>query len=403
MFRTIVTLAALAAPALAQTTSFVLTDVATNIHLDDFAISAADLGMEGSWSVRRETLRGGKQEGVDRIVIDTGFVRAALLPTRGMSVQELRVFDQRIGWDSPSQEIVHPSKINLAARGGLGWLEGFNEWLVRCGLEFAGHPGEDEFVDNTGATQTADLTLHGRIGNLPARKVVLVIDEDEKTIRLQGIVDERTFYGPRLRLETEFSVPLRGIQWRVSDRVINVGAQPQEFQLIYHANYGPPFLGEGSKLLVPAKTIAPMNAKAAGAIDTWKTYLGPTAGFLEEVYLIEPCADEEGFCEALLIAPDGETATGVRWNVAELPYFTQWKNTAAVADGYVTGLEPGTGFPYNRRVERAAGRVPVLQPGESRSFTLDYRVYIGGQIEGPTERIRAIQRDRPTTIQGVPD
>ena len=69
----------------------------------------------------------------------------------------------------------------------------------------------------------------------------------------------------------------------------------------------------------------------------------------------------------------------------------------------MTGLEPGTGFPYNRRVERAAGRVPVLQPGESRSFTLDYRVYIGGQIEGPTERIRAIQRDRPTTIQGVPD
>jgi hypothetical protein len=32
--------------------------------------------------------------------------------------------------------------------------------------------------------------------------------------------------------------------------------------------------------------------------------------------------------------------------------------------GYVTGLEPGTGFPNTRPEERAAGRVPVLKGGE---------------------------------------
>jgi hypothetical protein len=47
----------------------------------------------------------------------------------------------RLGWDSPVKEVVHPQFINLQSRGGLGWLEGFNEWMVRCGLEWAGHPG----------------------------------------------------------------------------------------------------------------------------------------------------------------------------------------------------------------------------------------------------------------------
>ena len=56
----------------------------------------------------------------------------------------------------------------------------------------------------------------------------------------------------------------------------------------------------------------------------------------------------------------------------QLPFFTLWKNTAAENDGYVTGLEPGTNFPYNRRIERKAGRVPKLAAGESRHFAIDF-------------------------------
>jgi hypothetical protein len=60
------------------------------------------------------------------------------------------------------------------------------------------------------------------------------------------------------------------------------------------------------------------------------------------------------------------------WNAAELPFVTLWKNTAAEADGYVTGIEPGTNFPRPRKKEREKGRVPTLPPGATRSFTLDF-------------------------------
>ena len=53
-----------------------------------------------------------------------------------------------------------------------------------------------------------------------------------------------------------------------------------------------------------------------------------------------------------------DQGTSIAWSTAELPYLTIWKNTAAAEDGYVTGLEPGTDYPFNRKVERSTGRLP---------------------------------------------
>lgn len=164
----------------AEPLRYLLTDTASGTWLKDFALEAAALGGQAGegWRVRKETLRGGMQDGVDLITLDNGRLTIRVVPTRGMSVVDVRQGDFRLGWESPVKELVHPSLINLESRGGLGWLQGFNEWMVRCGLEFAGHPGTDEVVDNTGATSSVPLTLHGRIGNLPASRVELLIDRE---------------------------------------------------------------------------------------------------------------------------------------------------------------------------------------------------------------------------------
>ena len=49
--------------------------------------------------------------------------------------------------------------INLHDRDGLGWLDGFNELVVRCGLSWCGHPGLDKFVDGAGSEQEMRLTV----------------------------------------------------------------------------------------------------------------------------------------------------------------------------------------------------------------------------------------------------
>ena len=78
----------------------------------------------------------------------------------------------------------------LYRSGKPGWTRlagGFNEWMVRCGLEFAGHPGKDQFIDNTGSKAELDLTLHGKIEIFPASNYQVIVDpEPPHRIRLRG-------------------------------------------------------------------------------------------------------------------------------------------------------------------------------------------------------------------------
>ena len=383
---------------------FVLTSASTAQHTDSFSVTSDDLGLTTggrSWSVRKRTLVGGRQQGSELITIDNGTLTITVIPTRGMGILEVRHGDVRLGWNSPVKEVVHPHFMNLDSRGGLGWLEGFNEWMVRCGLEFAGHPGKDEFVTNTGDTATMDLSLHGKVGNIPASEVEVLIDKaPPHRIRVRGVVHETMFYGPKLRLVAEVSTVPGSTSFRFHDTVKNLGGADQEFTMIYHGNYGRPLLEAGAKVHVPAKKIAPMNGKAAGALDNYGTYAGPTEGFIEEVFLFEPYADADGRTTVVLQNAAGNRGTSASWRIDEIPYVTVWKNCAAEADGYVTGIEPGTCFPFNRRVERKAGRLPKLAPGASRSFTLDYDIHVGeSAVDKAVARVKAIQAGRVTTVE----
>lgn len=345
-----------------------------------------------NWSVTKETLHGGKQEGVELLTLDNGRLKIRIIPTRGMGILDVKMGDVRLGWNSPVKEVVHPSHIDLESRGGLGWLEGFNEWMVRCGLEFAGHPGTDQFINNTGSPSTLDLTLHGKVQNTPASNFEVIIDpQPPHRIRIQGTVYESFFYGPKLKLLTEISTLPGSDTFRISDYLTNEGSADQEFQLIYHGNYGSSILEEGATVYAPALTITPMNEYAARNIDSWQTYLGPTQRFTEEVFLLEPLSDGNSSSMALLVNRDADLATSVRWDTTELPYLTIWKNTASLEDGYVTGIEPATGYPFNRMIERKYGRVPKLGAGESRSFTLNFGIHVGKdnvseQINEATDR-----------------
>ncbi|WP_428306248.1 aldose 1-epimerase family protein [Lacipirellula sp.] len=384
---------------------FVLIDAAASIDVPEFEKSEKDFPQlrAGPWQVEKRLLHGGKQEGTELIVVSNGKLRFGVSPTRGMSVVFLeQISDDKfpVGWKSPITEVVHPQFVDLESRNGLGWLDGFNEWMCRCGLEFAGHPGKDAFTTNTGEPGEMPLTLHGKIGNTPASRVTFSIDEaPPHRIRIKGTVFERSFHGPKLRLETEISTVPGSESVEINDRVANLGGSEQEFQLIYHTNYGDPILEQGAKIFGAFKALQPMNEHAAKSIAEWNMCQASTPGFVEQVYLATPVGDAEGRTSILLENSTGTKGASISWNIAQLPYVTIWKNLDAKEDGYVTGLEPGTGFPFNRRVERHFGRVPTLQPGETREFALSFHVHPDSQsVEKVRQRIEAIQRRQPMTV-----
>lgn len=396
----------LASPVSAEPYRFVILDTTTNTRLDSWDLSSKQLPDVRSrdWSVKKTTLHGGKQEGVDLIEVDNGVLRIRVIPTRGMSILDVQHEQLRLGWNSPVKDIVHPQYVRLDSRGGLGWLEGFNEWMVRCGLEFAGHPGLDSFVNNTGDTAEMELTLHGKIGNIPASKVEVLVDRvPPYRITIQGVVHERAFYGPKLEITTRLSLVPGEPSFRLHDSVTNYAGDDQELQLIYHANYGAPLLEGGSRVVAAINRIEPMNDHAAKSIDDYAVYAAPTKNFVEQVYLVHPFATADGQTKVMLQNASSDLASSITWSIAELPYLTIWKNTAHEADGYVTGLEPALGFPFNRSVERKAGRVPKLAPGETREFKLDFGLHIGKQaVQQVAQQIATIQGQRAPEIRRAP-
>ncbi len=364
---------------MAKEHTWLLTDQSDSSVAGEFSITPADLGIAGggkNWKCSKRILHGGLSEGVEVVEIDNGDLAFTVVPTRGMGILKGTWHGLPIGWCSPVRGPVHPQYVNLTERGGLGWLKGFDEWVVRCGLEWNGAPGDDQVVDNNGNTSRMNLTLHGRIANLPAGRVELkIIGADPAEFVLTGIVEEAMLFGPKLRMTSRISTTAGASSLHVTDVITNFGDTPQELELLYHCNYGTPFLESGSCLVAAAREIAPRDTVAQAACDSFNIFEPPTPGFVEQVFWYAPLGDTNGDSEVLLKNRAGDKAAGLQFNVHELPCFTLWKHTGGLADGYVTGLEPGTNYPNRREFERTRGRVSLLQPGESRQATLIFDFY----------------------------
>jgi hypothetical protein len=371
----------------------VLIDATRNVSVKEWRITSEDIGSSLSvlrWSVTKRVLVGGRQEGVEVIDVDNGVMKFTVVPTRGFNVWRADVGDFRLGWDSPVTEIVHPQFVNLAERGGLGWLNGFGEWIARCGLESFGPPCKD-------GDQTH--TLHGRISNIPASYVEVRIESSPvPRIVLRGVVDESLMFGPQLRLTTEISTEIGKAALSFDDTVTNLSDAPQEMESLYHANFGPPVLGPGAQFVAPVKRVAPRDPRAAeGAMTGWDVYTGPHApGYTEQVYLMELYGGDDDMTAALLKSADGAKGALVSFSIRQLPFMTLWKNESPSKAGYVTGLEPGTSFPFPKPIERAAGRIPKLSGGESYAAKVTFKALCSpGDVEAALGSIRKLQIAAP--------
>ena len=384
-----------------------LIDTDLNINAETFYVEREQLTpqCDAPWWVCKYRLHGGRQEGVDIVELHNGRMTIRIIPTRGMSILDAVMGDVRLGWDSPVKEVVHPMHIDPHSRGGLGWLEGFNEYLVRCGLEWFGPPVADAHHHARGEAPASNLTLHGKIANIPVSRLELEIETAAPfRLKLRGLVRERMLFGPKLDLETELVTTPGSSTFMITDRVTNDGAGAEEFGLLYHINHGCPLLENGSRLLAPAARVTPMTQRATeGGVENYASYAGPRHGYTEQNYMLDLLTDRRGRTQVMLQNRSATKAVSLAWTLEQLPCFTVWKNTQAEKDGYVTGLEPGTNYPYPRPVERKAGRVPLLRSGQTFTASIDITLHDSrAAVREAATTISRIQGRRCTTFETAP-
>lgn len=378
--------------------TWTLTDVDSDQYLESLSATPSLVGGAASgYAVTKRTLRGGRRDGVDVIEVDNGTFRFVLVPTRGMGLWKASLGQIQLGWKSPVKGPVHPALVHLNEASGLGWLEGFDELMVRCGLESNGAP---EFNDQ-GAVR---YSLHGKIANIPAHKVELAIDGDAGQISVTGEVDEARLFGNKLRLTSTVTTRVGQPGLTVVDTVTNLSAEVSELELLYHTNFGLPLVGPGAKAVLPVVKMAPRDAVAVGNLGEWDVYGPETPGLGEAVFFFDLASTEDGFTQALLRNAAGDQGVSLKFNKNQLPCFTLWKNRQAAGDGYVTGLEPAINFPNTKSFEKKQGRVALLAPGESRSFELTIEVHPNAaSVASAEQKIAALQKGVAANILPQPD
>jgi len=390
-----VVMAVISGQAAAQ--SWLLTDAETSTEKGNWQVSSQQLKLGGeSFSIEQKVLHGGKQEGSKVLTITSkNGLTISLSPTRGMDLLKVTGHGVRLGWDSPVKEVVNPANINLESRNGLGWLEGFNEMMVRCGFEWTGHP-----VTKDGVI----YTLHGKAGNTPASKVEVIVDDKAPhEIRIRGLLKETTFKKANLETWTELRYVPGSDAFTVHDVLTNQADYPHDYQIIYHSNFGTPILEKDARFIAPLKSVSPFNDYAKKGLDGWNVYGAPTKDFDEMVFNLTPKADSNGKTVAAVINSKGDKGASIEFDTHQLPLLTMWKNTDTLKQGYVTGIEPGTNYAYPVTIEKEQGRVKQLQAGQSTEFTLTYTLLKDASaVQKVEQRVKQIQGDDTVAIDETP-
>lgn len=377
--------------------TWVLTDAEAGDDKGNWQIDSKELKLSGdAFSIQQKVLHGGKQEGSKVLTVTSkNGLTIALSPTRGMDLLHVNGFGVRLGWDSPVKEVVNPAYINLDSRNGLGWLEGFNEMMVRCGYEWTGHP-----VVKEGRI----YSLHGKAGNTPASRVEVTVDDKAPhEIRIRGLLRETTFKKSNLETWTELRYVPGADSFTLHDVLTNHGDYPQDYQIIYHSNFGTPILEKDARFIAPLKSVSPFNDYAKKGLNEWNVYGAPTKDFDEMVFNLVPKADSNGKTLAAVVDSKGEKGASIAFDIHQLPLLTMWKNTDTLKQGYVTGIEPGTNYAYPVTVEKEQGRVKQLQPGQSTTFELTYTLLKdAGAVSKTEQRISQIQGDEKIAVDEKP-
>ncbi len=149
---------------------------------------------------------------------------------------------------------------------------------------------------------------------------------------------------------------------RIRDVTENVGDAPEPAPLLYHVNLGGPLWAPGGEVGVAEllETIPRDDAAEAG-LASWSE--PPEPAELPEQVFEHRFRPLDGVGSARVRNPRTGFELRLSWGAAELPRLHQWVDPRPGYYGFA--LEPANCSVLGRAADRAAGTLPLLEPGET--------------------------------------
>jgi len=297
------------------------------------------------YTLRRVTVESGKARGTSVIEITTtGGLQLDILPDAGLDIGQARyrgenvTFISKNGYDSPAAISPYETEFLNTFPGGM---------LYTCGLRSTGgaHRDGDEWHP-----------LHGRYHSLIADNVCAEVEND--VIVIKGVMRETALFGHNLELKRTIRIPVFGAQVTVMDELTNLAHKDEEYALLYHCNFGYPFVSEKAHVELPEKRdTRPRTDFAATGLGRETTFDAPAPGEEERVFFHENMERR-----AAIVNEDKGIRMDLSWSDT-LPILAHWRSMAS--GDYVCGLEPTNCYIMGRKFERENGTMPVIKPFET--------------------------------------
>lgn len=306
------------------------------------------------FGLTRFTYAEGKAKGTDAVEVRTGSgLRYIVLPDRGMDVGLAEYKGQ------PFVHISPVGVVNPLYYEGTGdeWLRSFTAGLLTtCGLDQVG-----DACDAGG--------LHGRIANIPAEKVCLREEETQDgsfEMSVSGCVRQAKEAVQNLTLRRTYTSRAGENSIHIHDVIANESYVPSPFMLLYHINFGFPFLDEHFTLDIPHSEICSMYPDREAEFPNALKAEAPQAGYSENVFYLQILPDETG--RGTITAHGNGYDIRITLPADILPRVAVWKQMGC--QDYVMAVEPCNNWIRGQRWEEANGTLQILAPGERKTIDL---------------------------------
>ena len=249
-------------------------------------------------------------------------------------------------------------------QNGDEWLKTFSAGLLTtCGPAYLGPACTDE---------GEKLGLHGKWSALPAKQVCDLTDYENGTIEITGKLTDSRPFGHKLKIERKIKSEFGKSFVVINDSIKNEGAAPVPLNLLYHINFGYPFLDENIEIHVPSVHFCGYDEYSQKRIGEQKGVKSPDGNNMEKNYM-HTFGDNGDTVTAWVHNKNilGGLAVYIEFDSKTLPYMTQW--VFENIKDYVLALEPSNVPCESRNILRQKGLLKFINPGE----TLDFSVKIG--------------------------
>jgi hypothetical protein len=299
-------------------------------------------------TVRHETVSDGAAAGSRSITVQpVGGLTTRILLDRGLDLGGAWYAGIPVSWRSAVGES-RPGRVDA----GTGWLD---QWegglLTTCGLRNVGSPSEGH-------------GQHGSFTDLRAREVSVArrwLDDGHAAVEITGVLDDATSLGAHLRVHRRITLRSGVGSVRVEDRTVNLGPEPEQAPMLYHVNFGFPFLTADSEYRIPGLAGSSAGGQAV-PVERWQRMGEVGVPGPDRIVEHELCAGEPG--RAQLTGPQVGMVADVAWDRTTMSRLHTWQRVQR--GSFVASVEPANCGLDGREADRAAGRAPVLEPGAER-------------------------------------